>query len=313
MDLSIVFQSIVLISFMIFIGALLSKTFTFNDDTRQLLISLIVNVAMPSIILSSIFNVEINSETFKMVAIVFGVSILTNVGGIGLGWVLANLFYKKSNKKREIAILSGLGNTGFIGIPLCAVLLGPEGALFAAIFDAGVDFTIWTVGVLMLQKNSKFSFQTLKAMVNIPTIAIVFGLTAAYFNYRPPTLFIQLSNQLAALAAPLAMFYIGILVMTLQRSRVRVAGPKVWLPITVKLILLPLSVALVIGLVSFEPVVIQTILIQSMMPTLTLASILFAKYSADEDIGAISTVLSTIFALLTIPLLIYLMNLFIAY
>jgi len=313
MDVSIVFQSILLIALMILIGGLLSKTFPFNDDTRKMFISLIVNVAMPSIILSSIFNVEINNDTFKLVAIVFGLSILINLIGIGLGWVLATLFFRQSTKKREIALLSGLGNTGFIGIPLCAVLLGPEGALFAAIFDAGVDFTIWTVGVLVLQKNSKISFETVKAMINIPTIAIVFGLTAAYFNFRPPFLFIQLSNQLAALAAPLAMFYIGVLIMTLRRSNVRESGPKAWLPITVKLILLPLAAAVLMGFIHLEMVVIQTVLIQAMMPTLTLASILFAKYSADEDIGALTSVLSTILALLTIPLLIYLMNIFLAY
>ena len=309
MEIAVVIQSIAVISLMIIIGALLAKTFVFSEDTRSVFISLIVNVAMPCIILSSIFNVQMDENTFNTIIFVFFLSILINVMGIALGWLLAFVFYRNSTKKKEMALLSGLGNTGFIGIPLCAILLGPEGALYAAIFDAGVDFTIWTVGVFMLQKNNFFTVKTLKSMVNIPLIAIAVGLTASYFHFNPPLLLKSLVDQLAALAAPLAMFYIGILVMALHESKVKQAnGSKVLLPIFVKLIILPGLVALLIGYLSLEMTIVKAVLIQSMMPTLTLASILFAKYSADEEIGAITTVLSTLFALITIPLMIYLMN-----
>lgn len=310
MEISVVFQSIAIITVMIVIGAILSRTFPFNDDTRNMFISLIVNVAMPCIILSSIFNVKMEEDTFKMIALVFCLSIIINVLGIGIGWFFATVFYRNSNKKNELALLSGLGNTGFIGIPLCATLLGPQGALYAAIFDAGVDLTIWTVGVLMLQKNGKFAFRTLKSMINIPIVAIVAGLTAAYFHVKPPATIVLLIDQLAALAAPLAMFYIGFLIMNVRRSKMRETRFEVILPISVKLLLLPVVAAILMYFIEIETLLVQTVIIQSMMPTLTLASILFARYSADEDMGAVTTVLSTILALSTIPFMIYIMNIF---
>lgn len=310
MEINVVVQSIIIISIMIIIGAILSKSFKFNDDTRSVFISLIVNVAMPCIILSSIFKVEMSDNTFKRIIVVFCLSIIINLAGIGMGWILTNVFNRDSNKRKELALLSGLGNTGFIGIPLCAVLLGPEGALYAAIFDAGVDFTIWTAGVYMLQKNRNFGIQTIKSMLNIPIVAIILGLIVSYFHYKPPVLMISLIDQLAVLAAPLAMFYIGILVMTLKAKKVKECGFTVLLPITVKLILLPSVVAIIITYLNLDTTMAQTVLIQSMMPTLTLASILFAKYSADEEIGAITTVLSTVLALLSIPFMIYLINSF---
>lgn len=272
-------------------------------------ISLIVNIAMPCMILSSIFKVDLHKGVFHSIAIVFGLSILINLIGIGLGWGLSILFKGDSTKKRELAILSGLGNTGFIGIPLCATLIGPIGALYAAIFDAGVDVVIWTVGVILLQKNRRFSFHTLKAMINFPTAAIVAGLTVAYFNVKPPSMIIHLTGQLSGLATPLAMFYIGMLISTLKRDKVRDKGNQLWIPLTVKLILLPLSVAVFIHFFDLNGKMIQTLLVQSMMPTITLASILFAKYSADEEMGALTTIISTIISLSTIPLMLYLINL----
>lgn len=311
MEFTVVFQSIIIITLMIMIGALLGKTTPLNDDTRRAFIQVIVNVAMPCIILSSIFHVEMDDQMFKMIAIVFGLSIIINLIGIGTGFLFAWLFHRDSNKMREIAILSGLGNTGFIGIPLCAALLGPEGALFAAIFDAGVDVTIWTVGVILLQKNRKFAWQTLKSMVNIPTAAIFVGLITAYFQLKPPGLLIDLTDRLAALAAPLAMFYIGMMIMTLKRGQVRRSVNHIWVPISVKLIILPIASIFMIHFFSLNTVLVQTVLIQSMMPTITLASILFAKYSADEQMGALTTIFSTLLALVTIPLMVYVMSLFI--
>ncbi|MBI0580525.1 AEC family transporter [Neobacillus cucumis] len=309
MEFSVVFQSILNITLLILIGVLLSKTFSFNDETRKMFINLIVNIAMPCMILSSIFKVDLNAGIFKSMLIVFCLSIFINLLGIALGWILSITFQGDSTKKREIALMSGLGNTGFIGIPLCATLIGPEAALYAAIFDAGVDFTIWTVGVIMLQKNRKFALQTLKSMINMPTAAIVVGLVVAYFNVKPPAFFVHLSEQLAGLATPLAMFYIGMLIMTLQRGKVREKGHHLWIPLMVKLILLPFSVAVFIHFFELNPKIIQTLLIQSMMPTLTLASILFAKYSADEEMGALTTIISTIISLSTIPLMLFLINL----
>ncbi|WP_019122191.1 hypothetical protein [Brevibacillus massiliensis] len=53
--------------------------------------------------------------------------------------------------------------------------------------------------------------------------------------------------------------------------------------------------------VQLQPDLARIVLVQSAMPSLTLASILFARYASDEEFGAITTVFSTLFAMLTIP------------
>ncbi|MFD1706654.1 hypothetical protein ACFSCZ_07780 [Siminovitchia sediminis] len=120
-----------------------------------------------------------------------------------------------------------------------------------------------------------------------------------------------MADRLAALAAPLAMFYIGMMIMGLQRGHIRQTVPHMWVPIGVKLILLPMATIFMIHFFTIDTVLIQAVLIQSMMPTITLASILFAKYSADEQMGALTTVFSTILGLITIPFMVYVMSLFI--
>lgn len=296
---------------MITLGILVARTFTFNHDTRELLLSLIVNIAMPSIILSSVFNADLNNISFKLIVIVFVFSITINILGIGIGWVSSKFLSFTKGKAEEIALLSGLGNTGFIGIPLCAVLLGPEAALFAAIFDAGVDLVLWTLGVMILQEDKEFTLQSFKKMISIPTVAIIAGLFITYTGYNPPLLIVDLMDQLAGLAVPLAMLYIGFIISNVEFSGVSHSILIMWLPILIKLILLPLLVLVFVYFIPLNTYIINVILIQAMMPSLTLASVLFSKYACDSDFGAITTASATLVSLITIPSFIYLINAFI--
>lgn len=214
---------------------------------------------------------------------------------------MTHIFKKNSNRKVEVAILSAFGNTGFIGIPLCAVLFGAEGALYAAIFDAGVDFTIWTVGVYLLQKERSFNIRLLKGMINIPIVAIIIGLTIAATGITMPNVIIDLTDMLAAFAVPLAMFFIGAIVSNFQQSNMAISYFEIIVPIVVKLIILPLIVIVVLVKTTLAELLIFIIIIQSMMPALTLSSILFAKYSKDDKFGALITIITTVLSLLIIP------------
>lgn len=306
MDFTTIFTSVIVMGCMIGVGILLKRGLTFNEDARQLLMGIIINVAMPCIILYSIFQFPMNDSVFKLVLITFMLSIFINLLGIAIGWSVATLMKVPAQRAKEMAIVAGFGNTGFIGLPLCATLFGPKGALLAAVFDAGLDFTIWTAGVLLLQKNSGFSLRSLKAMVNIPMIAIVLGLTLGYFHFQPPQLILTLTGNLANLASPLAMIYIGLLVPTLWAKRSAIPKLHLSVPIFLKLIMLPITTALILKFLALDTAITQVALVQAAMPTITIASILFTKYQADVEMGAAATVFATIISLATIPVIVYL-------
>lgn len=305
-----VFNSILQIAALIAIGSIVAKSYIFNKETKQMYISLITNVAMPSIILSSIFKIDIKQDTLYLLFFIFILSVAINLLGLGLGFLFTSIFKGYSEKRIEIAILSAFGNTGFIGIPLCTVLFGPEGALYAAVFDAGVDFTIWTVGAYLLKGEKHFSWQVLKGLVNIPLLAIVFGLSIATIGIHIPIFFSNLTDSLAAFAVPLAMFFIGAILSDFHHTKFKISYFEVTIPILIKLIMLPLTVIIILRTTNLNNLVLYIVVIQSMMPALTLSSVLFAKYSRDENLGALVTILSTAVSLFIIPTMIYLMDLF---
>src|SRR5699024_7286631 len=141
---------------------------------------------------------------------------------------------------------SAFGNTGFIGIPLCAVLFGPEGALYAAIFDEGLDATIWTIGVYLLKKERKLNRGMLKDLINMPLLAIVIGLTIAALGINMPTVIVDLTGILSALAVPLAMFFIGAILRNIQRMQISINVVEICIPLLLKLFILPIIVGIVL-------------------------------------------------------------------
>lgn len=310
MEFQTLTQSILIMAIIIGIGSLIGYRQPLTAESRHLVITIIVNVAMPCIILDGIFQTPIDGNALTQIVSVFILSLLLNCLGIVIGWMGARTLPLASKKRREIAILSALGNTGFIGLPLCATLFGPKGALLAAIFDAGVDVVLWTVGVMLLQDRGSFSVKGLKTIINIPIIAIVAGLGSALIGFAPPEPVKQLFGTLSKLASPLAMMYIGMLLPTFIRSKPQVSLPLLGLPIVMKLFVFPLLTALLLSVFTLDKDISSVVLIQVAMPSLTLASILFSRYKGDEEMGAMTTVFSTLLALLTIPAVVQMGNWF---
>jgi len=305
LDISTLLQSILIMAVIIDIGGLIGYRQPLTDDSRQLVITIIVNVAMPCIILDGIFQTPIDNALWTQILTTLALSIGLNCLGIWMGWLGARAMTVSVQKRREIAILSGLGNTGFIGLPLCAALFGPKGALLAAIFDAGVDVVLWTVGVMMLQGKGSFSLKGLKSLINIPMVAIIGGLGAALLGFIPPEPVKPVFGTLSKLATPLAMLYIGMLLPHFLKGKRFVSVKLLSVPITFKLILFPLLSATLLSIFPMDSEISRIALIQVAMPTLTLASILFGRYAADEEMGAMTTLFSTLLAMLSIPVVVY--------
>lgn len=292
---------------MIFIGILLRRKQPLTPEVKHLMIQLIVNVGMPCIVLSGILNFEIDGAVMALIFQTFLIAVGINVGAIALSFTLAKSRGKTKAEASEIAIVSSLGNTAFIGIPLCTILFGPKGTLLAAVFDAGLDFVLWSVAVFLLQKSSRFSLANLKAMLNIPMMAIILGLTLGFLQFEAPQFLKDLTRTLAGIASPLAMIYIGFLVPDMWKRLPAIPALRLAPPILFKLLFLPLATmfALLMLFPGLDAMLKNVLIVQMAMPTFTLASVLFQRYDADVNFGTAVTTLSILLSIITIPIMVY--------
>lgn len=291
------------------IGAVLYRMLDFQENVKKALMTVLIYVAMPAIILDSIFHLPITEELLTQVLLVFAVSVLIQFTGIFIGWIAFRLAGKASQQRRELAILSGLGNSGFLGIPICAMLFGPKGALLAAVFDMGLDVAIWTICVYMLKGEEKFSWKPLKSMINFPFMAMLIGLTLAMAGFIPPAFIADTLGMLSGLTVPLAMIFIGLMLMHIIKSGNFTRIREIVGTLPLKLVVLPLVVIGALLLfaqagITLPLEVTGIFMVQAAMPTFTFATVIFIYCSADEELAALGSVTSTVCSLLTVPLIV---------
>jgi predicted permease len=306
MDYSILLFTILRLAVLLGIGMWLTKKISFTKDIRSFLIFVIINIALPAIILNGFFQVDIDNSLLKQIIIIFVFSLSFNIIALSIGWLFSRVIGLEPLKARETAFLSTFGNTGLIGIPLCASIFGAKGAVFAAVFDAGMSLMLWTVGILFIQGKRKVTLQNIKSMISAPNVAVFIGLVLTFFKIDPGFFIKDVTASLAGVASPLAMFYIGMLTMTIIQEKRKVPAKLVTVPVSFKLLVFPLMGMLALFLLPIAVDVEQVLLIEMAMPSVTTASVIFARYHADEDYGVVHTLLTNLLVLVTVPVIVLL-------
>ncbi|MBM7634107.1 AEC family transporter [Geomicrobium sediminis] len=303
MDVATITLTISMMGIIILFGALVSWRKTVTPSSKKLVMSLVINIAVPFIILNGVFNTPITDDVLQLIFLVFVISLGFNSTAIVLSILIARLLGFQPTTAKKLSLLSAIGNTGFIAIPLCAAVFGPIGGLLAAIFDAGLDVVLFTLGVAILQSgHQRFTMKSLTALINMPLIAIVVGLTFAVSGLQAPLLLQELSAMLAGLAAPLAMLYIGLLLPPFFKEQKTFFYRSIGFPLTMRLLIFPMTTILIVGFLPIDLFLKQFLVIVTAMPTFLVAPVIYGSYTDFEDEAAITTISSTLLSLLTIPL-----------
>jgi|HigsolmetaAR203D_1030402.scaffolds.fasta_scaffold00632_9 hypothetical protein len=306
MDFSILLIAIGKIAVMLGLGMWVGhKVVAINPDIRKLLIFLIIYVTLPALILNGFLQLETNRELLRQLFGIFAFSFIFTLTGLFLGWLIARAFRLSPQKAREAGFLSIFGNLGLIGIPLCATMFGPKGALMAAVFDAGMAPILWSFGAWFVQpERRKMSVKSLKSVINGPIVAIAIGVVIILLDLEPGRFAREVIGTLSGAASPLSMFYIGMLIMAMFKARMRVSLKLLSLPVSLKLIVFPLLALCMLSFLPFYSTEVKfLILILASLPNIATASIIMAMSGADEEYGAMSLLTTTLLSLVTIPLL----------
>lgn len=303
MNVAVMITSIATMACMLAIGAGLRSKITFDHSARNLLSTLIVSVAVPSLILVSFQQIPQDAALYRRLIIVFLISFSLYFCSLVIVWWLSRLSGMTPTQAGQTAVLATHANTGFIGIPLSFTLFGNEGVVLATAFDMATGICLWTLSVMVIKHEYTLRLRTLKPLINMPLFAIVAGLTLFISSIDLPTAALTLLNKLGALTTPLALIYIGLFLPQLFKSWKNVSYRPLVFAVSWKLIILPLLTIALLSLISLDKTSERVILLLSTMSTGSMVPILFAQLKSNEELGAQGTVIATILSLITIPLM----------
>jgi hypothetical protein len=300
-------QPIFVLAMIVGIGFFISKKVEVTKETRQFITFTVINIAIPCVIIQSIFQSEIDRSMWMNFGIIFLCGLILNLTGLLFGYITGRSFKYSIPESKQMAILSGCGNTAFFGIPIAYMLFGSTAGLYASIYDTATVFTVFTAGITLLS-GGKFSFANFKHFINTPIITLVISLSIAYNGIGIPPLVFELSSLLSSLAAPLAMIYTGMLFQEITAEKwLKVKNsyvPYMASSTAIKLLVLPILAFMIVYIIKIEASIGGIIILQAGMPTFLVAAVLFSRYTQSEDQGVVNIIITTSLSLITIPLLI---------
>jgi len=234
--------------------------------------------------------------------------VLAYLTGSGLVWALGMAAARARHLPLAEAAMEAhtgmTGNTGFLGVPMLVVLLGPA-AVGPVLMVLAIDLIVFSSLVTLLVTGARhgrvsgamFAALGLGLVKNPMIVSMLAGLGWAGFHLPTPAPMMEFVTILGAAATPGALFAIGASLAARSAERIR---PAVWLSFA-KLVLHPLAVALAAWGFGVEPYAAGVMVAAAALPVAGNVYILAAHYGVAPQRVSASILISTAFSILTVP------------
>jgi predicted permease len=201
-----------------------------------------------------------------------------------------------------------IGNTGFLGIPMLVMLMGPEAAgplIMLLAIDLIVFSTLITL-IMTAAREGRMSFGMLRLLVvglfkNPMIVSMSLGLAWSSTGFAVPDVINEFMALLGGAATPGALFAIGASLATRSAERMAVAG---WLSFC-KLVLHPIAVAFTaLWVFDVAPYPASVMIAASALPVAGNVYMLAQHFGVAPQRVSASILISTAISILTVTIVI---------
>ena len=278
-------------------GYVLFRTKKISQEGSKALGNILIYLALPAVIING-FLVERTPE--HMLGILY--SAVCAAVLLLLSILIARLFFRRD----PIAAFAGaFSNPGFFGIPLILASVGQGAVFYVASFVAFLNIGQWTYGVSNLTGQPIRQGLQLKKLMKAPfIIAILIGLFLFFTQLPLPKVVSGCLSTVAGLNTPLAMFTVGIYLAQTDIPHM-LRRRSVYMVSLVRLVVIPLLSLLLLTMVPASLHDMKLALLLSIAcPVGSNVAVYAQLHDKDYPYAVETVIVSTLFSILTIPLLI---------
>lgn len=298
--------SILSIVIMISIGYVLTSKGWFSDESSKLLTKLVISIALPALMISTIMG---NLNRSELVHI--GKGIIIPVLSMTICLIIAIFVTKIMNIKKEhtglfISMFFN-SNTIFVGLPVNLALFGEKSIPYVLLYYIANTTFFWTMGVYFISKNGKeksnekiFCKKTLRRIISPPLLGYIVAITLVLLKVHLPNFIMGTCTYMGGITTPLSMIFIGICIYSVKLKNIKVSKDMVGI-IAGRFIISPLTVFLITLFIPIPLLMKEVFIIQAAMPVMTNTSIIARDYNGDTEYAAVMTVVTTVLSIIAIP------------
>lgn len=275
-----------------------------DEDFDRKLSKLILSTALPALMLAAVLTAEALPSPAQL-GWTIAVSCASYVVLVASGFALTAALRVPDGRKGVFRFMMMFGNTGFIGFPVTAAIFGMEALIYATVFNLVFNVLVFSLGVWLLATDNEYGVKVKmgpKAFLSPCIVASVAAIALAFAGVHGVHVLGEALDTLGSLTTPAAMLIIG---SSLANVPVRqlVGGPRLMAAALVRLLAAPALVWLALHFVVSDPVLLGVIVVLSAMPVATNGTMLCFQYGGDSKTMAQGTFVTTLLAVVTIPVL----------
>lgn len=264
------------------LGKLLQRVRQFPESAAQTLNAYVIYVALPALILVQIPKVPLNSEV--VVPVLFAWLIMSLSAAVT--WVCARTFRWPTAVTGALLLVTILGNTTFIGLPLIEAHLGSQALPYAILYDQlGTFLAFNTIGIAIASHYSSGGNPTSpgeatkqdplwKKILKFPSFGALFVGFALKF-VEVPYYVDDVLQRLAATLVPVVMVAVGLQwKLRIERKEY----PFILFALVFILLIKPLLAFVLLQPLNIDPLIARTIVLEAAMPAMISTGALALMY-----------------------------------
>ncbi|AXF55044.1 AEC family transporter [Salicibibacter kimchii] len=284
-------------------GWVAMKTGILPETSRGVFTRLLLYVTLPCLIVTSLhvpFEMDRSLGVFTLLMLSAYFLISTAfIGKWTARWL--KLPQERSGVYENLLLF---GNQGYIGVALVLQLFGQNGLFFAMVFNMLYFIMIWTYGIAVMQREKPHT-ERVSLWVNPGFIATTIGFVFFFLPMSLPQTLFGALESIGEMTIPLSMLLIGCLIAAVRLHDLKrfLCSPLLWSVVSARLFILPffLFLPFVFTTIPFEWLVIAVLI--SATPSAPTVSLYADNYGGDTAFASVSVFVSTLVAVVTLPLL----------
>lgn len=293
-------EVMVMLFTMVILGYAACKLGYMGDKFDKKLSTIVVDITCPLLVLSSVMGDEMPDRSLILPLV--GVGFLTYIILLVFGFWVPRFISKNHDDQGMIGFSLMFANVGFIGYPIVASIFGPKAVFYAALLNVPNTFFIFTAGVMLVKGEYSIRQFNPKVLLSPALIGAFIAALLVAFGVHTPEMIARPITMVGNITVPAALMIIGSSMARLPLREIIGSG-KVYATSFLRLVIVPLSVYFLFRLCGVNTLInnINTVVIA--MPVASFGTMFCLKYGRNPSLMTEATFITTLFSIITIPLI----------
>lgn len=293
-------EVMVMLFTMVILGYAACKLGYMGDKFDKKLSSIVVDITCPLLVLSSVMGEEMPDRSLILPLV--GVGFLTYIILLVFGFWVPRFISKNHDDQGMIGFSLMFANVGFIGYPIVASIFGSKAVFYAALLNVPNTFFIFTAGVMLVKGEYSIRQFNPKVLLSPALIGAFIAALLVAFGVHTPEMIARPITMVGNITVPAALMIIGSSMARLPLREIIGSG-KVYATSFLRLVIVPLSVYFLFRLCGVNTLInnINTVVIA--MPVASFGTMFCMKYGRNPSLMTEATFITTLFSIITIPLI----------